>query len=217
MNDTLHHLGQLGLIPVVAIERAEDAPKLGRALQAGGLPCAEITFRTAAAPEAIRLITAECPDVLVGAGTVLSVAQAEQAAASGARFIVSPGFDAEVVDWCLAHNMPITPGVITPTEVGLAVKKGLTVLKFFPAEAAGGVKLLKALAGPFGGVKFIPTGGISSQNLADYLSLPLVHAAGGSWMVKKQLITAGEFERITELTREAVAVVQQIRQQKAAR
>ncbi len=217
MNDTLHHLGQLGLIPVVAIERAEDAPKLGRALQAGGLPCAEITFRTAAAPEAIRLITAECPDVLVGAGTVLSVAQAEQAAASGARFIVSPGFDAEVVDWCLAHNMPITPGVITPTEVGLAVKKGLTVLKFFPAEAAGGVKLLKALAGPFGGVKFIPTGGISSQNLADYLSLPLVHAAGGSWMVKKQLITAGEFERITELTREAVTVVQQIRQQKAAR
>jgi 2-dehydro-3-deoxyphosphogluconate aldolase/(4S)-4-hydroxy-2-oxoglutarate aldolase len=217
MNDTLQHLGQLGLIPVVAIERAEDAPKLGRALQAGGLPCAEITFRTAAAPEAIRLITAECPDVLVGAGTVLSVAQAEQAAASGARFIVSPGFDAEVVDWCLAHNMPITPGVITPTEVGLAVKKGLTVLKFFPAEAAGGVKLLKALAGPFGGVKFIPTGGISSQNLADYLSLPLVHAAGGSWMVKKQLITAGEFERITELTREAVAVVQQIRQQKAAR
>lgn len=211
MNDTLQHLGHLGLIPVVAIERAADAPKLGRALQAGGLPCAEITFRTAAAPEAIRLITAECPDVLVGAGTVLSVEQAEQAAASGARFIVSPGFDAEVVDWCLAHKIPVTPGVVTPTEVGLALKKGLSVLKFFPAEAAGGVKLLKALAGPYGGVKLIPTGGINANNLADYLCLPMVHACGGSWMVAKRLIAQGEFELITQLTAEAVAIVKKFR------
>lgn len=210
--NTLQQLGHLGLIPVVAIERAEDAPKLGQALQAGGLPCAEITFRTAAAAEAIRLISAECPDVFVGAGTVLSVEQARQAVASGAKFIVSPGFDAEVVDWCLAHDMPVTPGVVTPSEVTAAVKKGLSVLKFFPAEAAGGVKLLKALAGPFGGIKYIPTGGINAKNLADYLSLPMVHAVGGSWMVDKKLIAAGDFARITELTREAVAVVQQIRQ-----
>ena len=212
MSEILEHLGNLGLVPVVAIERAEDAPKLGRALLAGGLPCAEITFRTAAAREAIRLMSSECPDVLVGAGTVLSVEQAEQAVEAGAKFIVSPGFDAEVVDWCLASNVPITPGVVTPTEVAMALKKGVTVLKFFPAEAAGGVKLLKAIAAPYGGVKFIPTGGISTANLANYLSLPMVHACGGSWMVDKQLINNGEFDTITKLSREAVNVARQIRE-----
>jgi 2-dehydro-3-deoxyphosphogluconate aldolase / (4S)-4-hydroxy-2-oxoglutarate aldolase len=212
MTDILQQLGHLGLIPVVAIERAADAPPLGRALQEGGLPCAEITFRTAAAEEAIRFMATECPDVLVGAGTVLSIEQAQKAVAAGAKFIVSPGFDAEVVDWCLAHNVPITPGVMTPTEVALALKKGVNVLKFFPAEAAGGVKLLKSIAAPYGQVKFIPTGGISAQNLADYLSLPMVHACGGSWMVTKQLIAAGKFDQITALTREAVTITQQIRQ-----
>jgi 2-dehydro-3-deoxyphosphogluconate aldolase/(4S)-4-hydroxy-2-oxoglutarate aldolase len=212
MTDILQQLGHLGLIPVVAIERAADAPQLGRALQEGGLPCAEITFRTAAAEEAIRLMNTECPDVLVGAGTVLSVEQAQKAVAAGAKFIVSPGFDAEVVDWCLAHNVPITPGVMTPTEVALALKKGVNVLKFFPAEAAGGVKLLKSIAAPYGQVKFIPTGGIDAQNLAGYLSLPMVHACGGSWMVTKQLIAAGKFDQITALTREAVTIVQQTRQ-----
>ena len=212
MTDILNQLGTLGLIPVVAIETAQDAPKLGQALLDGGLPCAEITFRTAAAEEAIRLMAAECPDVLVGAGTVLSVEQAQKAVAAGAQYIVSPGFDADVVDWCLANNVPITPGVVTPTEVALALKKGLSVLKFFPAEAAGGVKLLKAIAAPYGQVKFIPTGGINAQNLAGYLSLPMVHACGGSWMVTKQLIAAGEFDQITDLTRQAVTIAQQIKQ-----
>jgi 2-dehydro-3-deoxyphosphogluconate aldolase/(4S)-4-hydroxy-2-oxoglutarate aldolase len=212
MADILQQLGDLGLVPVVAIERAADAPQLGRALLEGGLPCAEITFRTAAAEEAIRLMKAECPDVLVGAGTVLSVEQAQKAVAAGAKFIVSPGFDADVVDWCLTNDVPVTPGVVTPTEVAMALKKGLSVLKFFPAEAAGGVKLLKSIAAPYGQVKFIPTGGINAQNLADYLSLPMVHACGGSWMVTKQLITAGEFNQIASLVREAVVVVQQIKQ-----
>jgi 2-dehydro-3-deoxyphosphogluconate aldolase/(4S)-4-hydroxy-2-oxoglutarate aldolase len=212
MTDILQQLGQLGLIPVVAIERAADAPKLGRALLDGGLPCAEITFRTAAAEEAIRLMASECPDVLVGAGTVLSVEQAQKAVAAGSKYIVSPGFDADVVDWCLANNIPITPGVMTPTEVAMGLKKGLNVLKFFPAEAAGGVMLMKSIAAPYGQVKFIPTGGINAKNLADYLSLPMVHACGGSWMVTKQLITAGEFDQITALAREAVAVVKQIKQ-----
>lgn len=212
MNNILQQLGQLGLVPVVAIDRAEDAPKLGQALLDGGLPCAEITFRTAAAREAIRLMAAECPEVLVGAGTVLSVEQAEQAVSAGAKFIVSPGFDPDVVDWCLANKVAVTPGVVTPTEIALALKKGVNVLKFFPAEAAGGVKLLKAIAAPYGGVKFIPTGGISANNLADYLSLPMVHACGGSWMVKKQLISDGAFDIITQLAGEAVSVVQHIRQ-----
>lgn len=212
MSDILQQLGNLGLIPVVAIEQAADAPKLGQALLDGGLPCAEITFRTAAAEEAIRLMSTECPDVLVGAGTVLSVEQAQKAVAAGAKYIVSPGFDVEVVDWCLANNVPITPGVMTPTEVAMGLKKGVNVLKFFPAEAAGGVKLLKSIAAPYGQAKFIPTGGINAQNLGDYLSLPMVHACGGSWMVKKQLIADGDFDQITALVREAVAVVQQIKQ-----
>lgn len=212
MDNVLQQLGNLGLVPVVAIDRAEDASKLGQALLNGGLPCAEITFRTAAAQDAIRLIATECPEVLVGAGTVLSVEQAEQAVSAGAKFIVSPGFDPDVVDWCLANKVPVTPGVVTPTEVALALKKGINVLKFFPAEAAGGVKLLKAIAAPYGGVKFIPTGGISASNLADYLSLPMVHACGGSWMVKKQLIADGAFDTITKLAREAVTVAQQIRE-----
>jgi 2-dehydro-3-deoxyphosphogluconate aldolase/(4S)-4-hydroxy-2-oxoglutarate aldolase len=140
------------------------------------------------------------------------VEQAQQAVAAGAKYLVSPGFDAEIVDWCLANNVPITPGVVTPTEVAMALKKGLNVLKFFPAEAAGGIKLLKSIAAPYGQVKFIPTGGINAQNLSNYLSMPMVHACGGSWMVTKQLIAAGEFEQITTLVRQAVAVVQQIKQ-----
>jgi 2-dehydro-3-deoxyphosphogluconate aldolase/(4S)-4-hydroxy-2-oxoglutarate aldolase len=211
MSEILNQLGRLGLVPVVAIDRAEDAPKLGQALLTGGLPCAEITFRTPAAAEAIRQMSAACPEMLVGAGTVLTVAQVEQAVAAGAKFIVAPGFDPEIVDWCLARAIPITPGVATPTEVTLALKKGLSVLKFFPAETMGGAKALKAIAAPFGGVKFMPTGGIGPKNLADYLSLPAVLACGGSWMVTPQLIAAGEFETITRLSREAVDIALQIR------
>ncbi|MBN1681480.1 MAG: bifunctional 4-hydroxy-2-oxoglutarate aldolase/2-dehydro-3-deoxy-phosphogluconate aldolase [Anaerolineae bacterium] len=211
MNDIMQQLNTLGVIPVVAINDAQDAVKLGKALLDGGLLCAEITFRTAAARDSIRAMAAEFPDMLVGAGTVLSVQQAEQAVEAGAKFIVSPGFDPQVVDWCLQHTIPITPGVLTPTEVGMAVAKGLKVVKFFPAEAGGGIKMLKAISAPYGGVKFIPTGGISAGNLADYLRLPMVHACGGSWMVKKQLIADGEFDTITQLVKEAVAIVQSIR------
>jgi len=211
MNESLQRIGQIGIVPVVAIEDAARAVALGVALLAGGLPVAEITFRTAAAAAAIRAISDACPDVLVGAGTVLTVTQAEQAAAAGAKFIVTPGFDTAVVEWCLAHNMPITPGVMTPTDINQALAKGLSTLKFFPAEAAGGVKTLKAIAAPYGGVKFVPTGGISAANLADYLRLTAVHACGGSWMVEKSLIAAGDFGAITRLSQEAIAIVRAVR------
>ncbi len=211
MKDLLGELGRLGVVPVVKIEQAKDAIKLGQSLLEGGLPCAEITFRTAAAEEAIRRIASELPDVLVGAGTVLSRDQAEKAIAAGARFIVSPGFDPKVVDWCLEHSIPVTPGVATPTEINMALDKGLHILKFFPAQALGGVATLKAIAAPYGGVKFIPTGGVNAKNLADYLSLPMVHCCGGSWLVKSALISAGEFEEITRRAQEAVSIVRQVR------
>jgi len=211
MGEVVEKLGEIGIIPVVAIDDADTAVSLGQALLDGGLPCAEITFRTAAAAEAILNISAVLPDILVGAGTVLTVKQAEQAATAGAKFIVTPGFDAAVVDWCLANNMPITPGVMTPTDINQAIAKGLNILKFFPAEAAGGVKALKAIGGPYVGLKFIPTGGISAGNLADYLSLPMVHACGGSFMVKKQLIADGQFETITQLAKTAVDIVKSAR------
>jgi 2-dehydro-3-deoxyphosphogluconate aldolase/(4S)-4-hydroxy-2-oxoglutarate aldolase len=211
MNDTLLQLGKFGVIPVVVLDDAAHAVPLGAALQDGGLPCAEITFRTAAAADAIRALSAALPDVLVGAGTVLTVAQAELAAAAGARFIVTPGFDAAVVGWCLARGLPITPGVMTPTEINMALNKGLEVLKFFPAEAAGGVKTLSAIAAPYGGVRFIPTGGVSPASLPDYLRLPAVHACGGSWLVEKKLIASGEFGRIRELAAEAVGIVARVR------
>ena len=207
MNEVVSKLGEVGIIPVVAIERAEDAKALGQALLDGGLPCAEITFRTAAAEDAIRSMSSAFPEILVGAGTVLSVEQAKRAAGAGARFIVSPGFDPAVVDWCLANDVAITPGVATPSDVIMGLNRGLEVVKFFPAEALGGTKTLKAIGAPFGGVKFIPTGGISAANLADYLSLPMVYACGGSWMVKKQLISDGDFDTIAALAKEAVALV----------
>ena len=211
MNDMFDTLGRLGLVPVVKIERAEDAVELGRALLAGGLPCAEITFRTEAAEEAIRRIASSLPDIVLGAGTILSVDQADRAVSAGAKFIVSPGFNRKVVDWCLGNQIPVTPGVVTPTEIDMALEVGLDILKFFPAEAMGGIKTLKAISAPYGGVKFIPTGGISRDNLADYLTLPSVHCCGGSWLVKADLITAGKFDEITHLAQQAVSVVRQVR------
>jgi 2-dehydro-3-deoxyphosphogluconate aldolase/(4S)-4-hydroxy-2-oxoglutarate aldolase len=210
MNDLIEKLEDFGVIPVVAIEDAKDAPALARALIAGGLPCAEITFRTAAAQESIRTLAAQFPEILVGAGTVLTVAQALQAVDAGARFLVTPGFDEAVVAWSLDADVPIFPGVATPTEINMALRRGLNVLKFFPAQALGGVPMLKAIAAPYGGVRFIPTGGINPQNLSDYLSLPAVAACGGSWLVKKSLIAAGEFETITRLAAEAVQIRAQI-------
>jgi 2-dehydro-3-deoxyphosphogluconate aldolase/(4S)-4-hydroxy-2-oxoglutarate aldolase len=211
MTDLLEKLGHLGLVPVVAIERAEDAIELGRALLAGGLPCAEITFRTAAAEDAIRRISSSLPEIIVGAGTVLTVDQASKAVSAGARFIVSPGFNQKVVDWCLQNEIPVTPGVMTPTEIDMALDRGLNILKFFPAEAIGGIAVLKAISAPYGGVKFIPTGGINKNNLADYLALPSVHCCGGSWLVKASLISAGNFDEITQLTLDAMSVVRQVR------
>lgn len=211
MTELMGELGRLGVVPVVTIERSEDAVELGRALMAGGLPCAEITFRTAAAEEAIRQISSSLPHVIVGAGTVLSVDQANMAVSAGARFIVSPGFNPKVVDWCLEHEVPVTPGVVTPTEIDMALDKGLDILKFFPAEAIGGVAMLKAIAAPYIGVRFIPTGGISPQNLGEYLKLPMVHACGGSWLAPAKLISAGAFDEITHLTEEAVTIVRQHR------
>jgi 2-dehydro-3-deoxyphosphogluconate aldolase/(4S)-4-hydroxy-2-oxoglutarate aldolase len=211
MTDLLEKLGFLGVVPVIAIERSENAVELGRALLAGGLPCAEITFRTAAAEEAIRRISSSLPEIIVGAGTVLSVDQANRAISAGAQFIVSPGFNQKVVDWCLQNEIPVTPGVVTPTEIDMALDRELKILKFFPAEAMGGIATLKAIAAPYGGVKFIPTGGINPKNLADYLSLPAVHACGGSWLVKSTLISAGEFTEITRLAEEALAIVRQVR------
>lgn len=207
MNQIMQEIGRIGIVPVVAIEDAADAVPLGQALTDAGLPCAEITFRTAAAADAIKNMSDAFPDMLVGAGTVLTVAQAEQAKASGSKFIVTPGFDAAVVDWCLANDMPITPGVMTPTDINQALAKGLTLLKFFPAEVAGGIKALKAIGGPYVGIKFIPTGGINATNLPDYLAVPSVHACGGSFMVKKQLIADGKFDEIRDMAASAVAIV----------
>jgi 2-dehydro-3-deoxyphosphogluconate aldolase/(4S)-4-hydroxy-2-oxoglutarate aldolase len=211
MTDLLDKLGVLGVVPVVKIERAEDAVALGRALLDGGLPCAEITFRTAAAEDAIRRISSSLPEIIVGAGTVLTVDQASKAVSAGARFIVAPGFNQKVVDWCLQNEIPVTPGVMTPTEIDMALDRGLNILKFFPAEAIGGIAVLKAISAPYGGVKFIPTGGINQNNLADYLALPSVHCCGGSWLVKANLISAGKFDEITQLTQDAMSVVRQVR------
>lgn len=196
-------LGALRVVPVVEIACADDAVPLARTLLEAGLPCAEITFRTAAAPQAIAAVVAEVPEVRVGAGTVLNVAQAEAALAAGAGFLVSPGFDAAVVGLALERGVPIVPGVCTPTEVGLALERGLSVVKLFPAEAAGGVPYLRALAAPFGGVRFVPTGGISADNLPAYLAVGQVLACGGSWMVKKQLIADHDFATIGRLAAEA--------------
>jgi 2-dehydro-3-deoxyphosphogluconate aldolase/(4S)-4-hydroxy-2-oxoglutarate aldolase len=196
-------IAALRVIPVVEIPRVDDAVPLARALVDAGLPCAEITFRTASAAQAIEAIATSVPDIRVGAGTVVTVAQAEAALAAGASFIVAPGFDPAVVDFALEHGVPIVPGVCTPTEVGMALGRGLSVLKLFPAEAAGGVAYLKALAAPFGGVRFVPTGGIGPDNLGAYLAVKQVIACGGSWMVKKALIAAGEFDTIRTLATQA--------------
>lgn len=205
MNDLLKKLGELKLIPVVAIHDADHADALAEALIAGGLPCAEVTFRTAAAPEAIAAM-ARHPQMLVGAGTVLSVEQAKAAVDRGAKFLVSPGTNPPVVKWAVENNVPITPGVATPSEIDLAMSFGLDVLKFFPANIYGGPEALKAIGAPYSMIKFIPTGGVSAENLREYLKLKNVLACGGSWMVKSELISGGQFKKIAELTAQAVSL-----------
>ncbi len=207
----VERIQRLGLIPVVAIPKLEQALPLAEALLAGGLPCAEITFRTAAAAEAIGQIKKRFPELLLGAGTVLTAEQVDMALGEGAEFIVSPGTNPLVVEHCLTKRAPIFPGVCTPTEIELALSKGVEVLKFFPAEAAGGVKFLQAVCAPYTHVKFIPTGGIDAKNIGQYLALKQVLACGGSWMVKPELLNAGAFDRVQQLASEAVALVRELR------
>ena len=202
---------EYGVVPVVVLEDAKYALPLAEALTEGGLPCAEVTFRTEAAEESIRLMSENYSEMLVGAGTVLSVEQVDRAVAAGAKFIVSPGFDPEIVDYCLEKKIPVFPGCITPSEVAQAVKRGLKVVKFFPAEQAGGVAMIKAMAAPYTMVKFMPTGGISAKNLKDYLECDKIICCGGSWMVKGDLIRNGEFDKIRELSKEAVTLAADIR------
>ena len=201
--DILNKLSAAGVVPVVVIENAKDAVPTAEAMLRGGIDVMEITFRTAAAPDAIRAVSENCPKMLVGAGTVITLEQCKQAVDCGASFIVSPGFNREVVAWCVEHDIAVTPGCVTPTEIMEAMELGLKVLKFFPANVYGGLGAMKALSGPFGGIKFIPTGGINAQNLAEYISAPFIHAVGGSWVCPKADISAGHFEKITQLCREA--------------
>ena len=199
------------VVPVVVLNDIKDAAPLAKALCEGGLPCAEVTFRTDAAEESIAIMTKEYPEMFVGAGTVLTTEQVDRALKAGARFIVSPGFDPEIVDYCLEKEIPVFPGCITPSEVAQAVKRGLKIVKFFPAEQFGGVSTINALAAPYVGIKFMPTGGVNAKNLESYLSCDKIVACGGSWMVKGDLVKAGEFDKIRELTGEAVALVKKIR------
>jgi len=207
MNEILEKIGELGIIPVVKIERAEDALPLGRALIDGDLPIAEITFRTSAAEESIKTLTRELPELLVGAGTVLTIEQVKKAVSAGAKFIVSPGFNPKVVDYCIENSIPVTPGINNPTQIEMALERGIEVVKYFPAEASGGLSLLKSMSAPYTGIKFIPTGGINQNNLCSYLSDNKVLACGGSWMVKPELISSGNFTDITRLTKEAVSTM----------
>lgn len=197
-------ISQLGIVPVVKLNDAKDAVPLGKALIAGGLPVAEITFRTDAAEESIRNIARELPDMLVGAGTVLSIDQAKRALDAGAKFIVTPGFNKTVVSWCIEQNIPVFPGCPTTSDVEAALELGLTVLKFFPAEAMGGLNTIKAICAPYTKARFMPTGGVNEKNLNDYLAFDKIVACGGSWMVKDDLVESGQFDKITELTRTAV-------------
>ncbi len=198
----------LGIVPVVKIDDAKKAVGLAKAMIKGGIPCAEVTFRTAAAEEAIRLITKECPEMLVGAGTVINPELAEKAVNAGAKFIVSPGLNKHTVKWCQEHNIPVVPGVCTPSDIEKGIELGLSILKFFPAEASGGVKMLKDLGGPFPQIKFMTTGGINPDNLPDYAKAPNVLAIGGSWMVKPDLIESEKWDEITKLCQEAVIKLQ---------
>ncbi len=211
MNAVLEQFGKIGIVPVVVLDDAKDAEPLARALCAGGLPCAEVTFRTAAAEESIRIISKQFPEMLVGAGTVLSTEQADRAVEAGAKFIVSPGLNPKVVQYCLDKKIPVTPGTQTPSEMEQALEMGLDVVKFFPAEPAGGLKMIKAVAAPYTTLKFMPTGGINLGNVEDYLKYDRILACGGSWMVKGDLVRAGKFDEIEKMTGDAANLVKKLR------
>ncbi len=211
MDKVLEKLGEIGVVPVVVLNDAKDARPLAEALCEGGLPCAEVTFRTAAAEESIRIMAKEFPDMIVGAGTVLTIEQADRAIDAGAKFIISPGLDEKVVKHCQEKGVTVTPGIQTPTEVQAALNLGLEVVKFFPAEPAGGLPMIKALAAPFTTIKIMPTGGISEKNVRDYLSYDRIIGCGGSWMVKNDLVESGQFDKIKSLVAEAAAIVKEVR------
>ena len=204
MKDLFKQLHDFGLVPVIKITKVENAVPLAKALKEGGLNCAEITFRTACAKEAIAEITKAVPDMLVGAGTILTTEQADAAIEAGSKFIVSPGLNPKVVKHCLEKGIPVLPGCATPSEVEQALELGLKAVKFFPAEAAGGLNMIKSMSAPYGNLMFMPTGGINEDNMLSYLSFNKIIACGGSFMVKDSLIDAGNFEEITKLTRSAV-------------
>ena len=211
MNEVLEKLGQYGIVPVVVLNDSKDAAPLADALCDGGLSCAEVTFRTEAAADSIRIMTEKHPEMLVGAGTVLTTTQVDEAVKAGARFIVSPGLNPTVVKYCIEKNIPITPGVATPSEMEQAIELGLNLVKFFPAEPSGGLAMINAVAAPYTMLKFMPTGGINPNNVKDYLNSDKIFACGGSWMVKGNLINDGNFDKIKELTKEAVNIVKEIR------
>lgn len=193
------------VVPVVVLDRVEDAVPTAKALLAGGITTMEITFRTAAAPDAIAAVAKDCPDMLVGAGTIVNLEQCKLAVEKGARFIVSPGFDHEVVSFCVENGIAVVPGCVTPTEIMAAMKLGLTVVKFFPANVYGGLSAMKNLSAPFGSMKFLPTGGVNTANIKEYFTAPFIHAVGGSWICPKAEIAQGNFEKITALCKEARA------------
>ncbi len=207
----LSRFSEIGIIPVVVLEDANDAEPLGRALMEGGLPAAEVTFRTEAAEESIRIMAEKFPDMLVGAGTVLTKEQVDRAVNAGAKFIVSPGFDPEIVKYCLEKDIPVCPGIQTPTELIQAVNLGLDHVKFFPAENAGGLSMINAVGAAFPKVKFMPTGGINAKNVVDYLKSNRIFCCGGSWMVKGDMIKAKDFDKIKSLVAEAHDIVESCR------
>lgn len=205
MNELLKRIKKIGIVPVVVIEDVKDAVPLAKSLCAGGIPCAEITFRTSAAEEAIRRIANACKDMIVGAGTVLTKEQAECAINAGASFIVSPGLNADVVRYCLDRNITVVPGCATPSEVEEAIRLGVDTVKFFPAEAAGGINMIRAMSAPYSKIHFMPTGGINEVNLKTYLDFNPVIACGGTWMIEKMMLKEGDFEGIRRLTEKAVS------------
>jgi len=204
MSAITKELSKIGIVPVIKIENPADAKPLAKALIDGGLPCAEVTFRTACAKEAIAIISKEYPEMIVGAGTVLTKAQVDDAIEAGANFIVSPGFNPEIVKYCQSKGCPIIPGINNPSGIEAALELGLKTVKFFPAEQSGGLPMIKAMSAPYGNVTFMPTGGVTPAHVNDYLSFNKIVCCGGSWMVKPEMIAAGDFEGITRLVREAV-------------
>ena len=203
--DVLSRLANSIVVPVVVLDKAEDAIPTAKAMAAGGVDTMEITFRTACAPDAIKAVAENCPEVLVGAGTIINVEQAKLAVEMGAKFIVSPGFSEEVVAWCVENGIPVAPGCVTPTEIMGALKYGLKMIKFFPANVYGGLNAMKNLSAPFVGIKFLPTGGVNTANIKEYVDAPFIHAVGGSWVCPKAEINAGNWDKITQLCKEARA------------